>query len=107
MNKIDKTDNGRFFNEFILYYQKISDYLTNTKSYNIRYKAIFFFEQWINDEKISLPRRLNIYAEEAILKKNTTDDYENNFKVLFKLLKEKDYFEREFRRGISMRMTYR
>lgn len=94
LSKIDKTDNTKFLTDFIQYYSKISESLSNTKAYNIRYKVIFYFEQWINDQKINLPKRLNIYAEKAIVEKVETEECNKNFKVLFKLLKEKDYFEK-------------
>lgn len=57
------------------------------KGFNLGYKLTFFFEHWINEEKICLPKRLNIYFEELILKSETGNEDLNNFSILFKFLK--------------------
>lgn len=116
LESMSRTDNSQFLEEFVQYYQTISQILAPTKSLSIRYKSIFFFEQWINQEKVNLPKRLNIYAEEIILKQGTREaseagQIEGNgsifiFQTLFKLLKEKEFFEKEFRRATALRMIY-
>ena len=58
-----------FLEKFIDFYEKVSQCLSATKKFNIKYKAIFFFEQWINGEKMNLSKRINFYIEEMLNKK--------------------------------------
>ena len=49
VSEFDTNDNEQFLSNFVEFYEKVSSNLIATKKFNIKYKAIFFFEQWIND----------------------------------------------------------
>lgn len=87
LQKIDRANNTQFLKEFVKEYLFISTCLSGVKSFNIGYKVTFFFEHWINGEKICLPKRLSIYFEDLILKNETNKEDLENFTILFKFLK--------------------
>ena len=106
LTKIPMAKNKEFLEQFIAIYQKISSSLTNLKKFNLRYKAVFFFEDWINEEKIQFPRRLCMYLEEHVVRGLDGAQCMRNFRELFKFLKEKDMFEKIYRRDYAVRMVY-
>ena len=64
---IPKAHNQEFLELFIKIYKKIFDYLQGTvKEFNITYKVKFIFEEWINDERINIPNRLNHYIDGSL-----------------------------------------
>ena len=66
VSEFDKNNNKKFLEDIVAFYEEIGTYfLVGTSKFNIKYKAIFFYEQWINEEKISLPKRMNYYIEET------------------------------------------
>lgn len=65
LNQIPVDNNTQFIDSFCDLYNKVSELLKGTQSkFEINYRSVFAFEEWINNEKFNIPLRLNVYIDE-------------------------------------------
>lgn len=65
------------------------------KKFDIHYRSRFAFEEWINNQKLQMPSRLNEYIKDFTLGKlsDSTDKViMDRIDTLFILMKEKNLF---------------
>lgn len=105
LNKLSLTDNEVFIGEFSIFFEKVMDILRSTQNkFDINYRSVFAFEEWVNIEKFNIPFRLNHYIHETFIslpqkKENFSMDlFISHCTLIFRLMKEKNVFESNYRK---------
>lgn len=71
LDKISTEVNSGFIDAFCELYERVGVLLKKTQSkFEINYRSIFTFEEWINNEKFNIPLRLNLYVDDHLKKVN-------------------------------------
>ena len=73
--------------------------------FEINYRAVFTFEEWINNEKFNVPLRLNLLLDAHLRARQPTQDLVASAILVFKLVKEKNLFENLYRRVLLGRLV--
>ena len=69
LDKISTEVNIEFIDAFCALYEKVGVLLKKTQSrFEINYRSIFTFEEWINHERFNIPLRLNLYIDDHLSK---------------------------------------
>jgi hypothetical protein len=64
LDAIPTEDNTIFLRAFCELYARVAVLLKGTQSkFEINYRSIFTFEEWINHEKFNIPLRLNVLLD--------------------------------------------
>jgi hypothetical protein len=64
LNLLPLADNSEFLRVFCELYERVAVLLQSTQSkFDINYRSIFTFEEWINNEKFNIPLRLNLFMD--------------------------------------------
>jgi len=64
LNLIPTDDNNIFIQNFCALYEEITALLKSSQSkFEINYRSVFTFEEWINNEKFNIPLRLNLFID--------------------------------------------
>lgn len=96
--------------EIWLFYNRVNELLKPMLGlkFDINYRSVFAFEEWINQDKLSIAYRLNHYIHYTFLSTNT-EEFKDTFLgqclLVFRLMKEKNLFENIYRRLLIDRIT--
>ena len=64
LNLIPTEDNNVFITDFCSLYEEVAVLLKGTQSkFEINYRSVFTFEEWINNERFNIPLRLNLFID--------------------------------------------
>lgn len=107
LNQIPTADNSKFIWGFWSLYERVARILKGTQSrFEINYRSIFTFEEWLNNEKFNLPLRLNLFIDHHLTNPASLTDqqFAQQVALLFKLVKEKNILEASYRRSLVNRL---
>lgn len=88
---------------------KVAGLLENTQGkFDINYRSVFAFEEWINNEKFNLPLRLNLLLDHHLTASAPLPpNFAAHALLLFRLVKEKALFEQLLRKMLVCRLVQR
>jgi hypothetical protein len=94
LNALSTADNGLFLEVFCELFGKVAGLLENTQGkFDINYRSVFAFEEWINNEKFNLPLRLNLLLDHHLTASTPLPpNFAAHALLLFRLVKEKALF---------------
>lgn len=105
LSLIPLENNTQFLTQLCTFYNQITSLLSTTyNKFDIHYRSRFAFEEWVNSERLQMPLRLNEYVGEYCLGKVHGEGVLDMIGVVFRLMKEKNVFEKGYRRGVVSRV---
>jgi hypothetical protein len=93
LNALPVAENAVFLTAFCTLYHRVAALLKETQGkFEINYRAVFTFEEWINNEKFNVPLRLNLLLDGHLRSGKQAEDVISSVILVFKLVKEKTLF---------------